>query len=114
MPTKIRIELNHDGIRELLMSEPIANECRKAAQEIADRAGVDFEVVEVKGPNEYDGSKYAENKGRAGYMVVATTYDAKVAEAIDKVLSKAVRGVEQGVPPRVPLGSLVETHSEAE
>ena len=92
MPTKIRIELNHDGIRELLMSEPIANECKKAAQEIADRAGKDFDVVEIEGPNTFEGSKYNENKGRAGYKVVATTHDARVAEAIDKVLSKAVRG----------------------
>ena len=31
MATKVKIELNHDGIRELLMSQPIANECEKAA-----------------------------------------------------------------------------------
>ena len=90
MATKVRIELNHDGIRELLMSEPISNECKKAAEAIAARAGADFDVVKIKGPNEYGGSKHAENKGRAGYQVVATTHDARVAEAIDKVLSKAV------------------------
>lgn len=103
MPTKIRIELNHDGIRELLMSEPIAEECKKAAEAIAARAGGDFEViaaragvdfndVEIEGPKTYEGSKYPENMGRLGYLVVATTHDAQVAESIDKVLSRAVRG----------------------
>lgn len=35
MAAKVRIELNHDGIRELLSSAPIAAECEKAAQRIA-------------------------------------------------------------------------------
>lgn len=34
MAAKVRIELNHDGIRELLSSAPIAAECEKAAQRI--------------------------------------------------------------------------------
>lgn len=83
MPTKVTIELNHDGIRELLMSAPIAAECEKAAQAIASRAGDGFEVV---GPQSlgYGG-------GRAGYGVAATTYEARKAEAEDGALSKAVR-----------------------
>ena len=91
MATKVKIELNHDGIRELLMSQPIADECEKAAEAIAARAGSDFDVVEIE-QREYEGSKYPENKGRIGYKIVATTHDAQVAEAIDKVLSRAVRG----------------------
>lgn len=83
MPTKITLELNHDGIRELLMSSAIGAEVQKAAQGIASRAGDGFEVV---GPRDlgYGG-------GRVGYGVVAATYDAKLAEADHGALSKAVR-----------------------
>lgn len=83
MATKVTIELDHDGIRELLLSEPIAAECRKAAEAIAARAGDGFEVV---GPQSlgYGG-------GRVGYGVAAETYEARLAEAEDGALSKAVR-----------------------
>ena len=83
MATKVRIELDHDGIRALLESAEIAAECERAAQAIASRAGEGFEVV---GPQQrrYGG-------GRVGYGVRAATYEAKLAEAEDKVLSKAVR-----------------------
>ena len=84
MASKIRIELNSDGIRELLMSQPIADECRKAAEKIAERAGDGFEVSDKKYRN-FGG-------GRFGYVVYTATQEAKVAEAEDKVLSKAVRG----------------------
>lgn len=83
MAVKVTIELNHDGIRELLLSEPIAAECRNAAEAIAARAGDGFEVV---GPQTlgYGG-------GRAGYGVAAETYEARLAEAEEGALSKAVR-----------------------
>lgn len=83
MATKVTIELDHDGIRELLLSEPIAAECRKAAEAIAARAGDGFEVV---GPQSlgYGG-------GRVGYGVSAETLEARIAEAEDGALSKAVR-----------------------
>ena len=84
MATKIRIELNHDGIRQLLMSQPIANECRKAAEEIAARAGDGFEVLQAK--------ELGFGGGRVGYAVYTDTYEARVSEAEDKALSKAVRG----------------------
>lgn len=84
MATKLRLELNHDGIRELLLSQPIANECEKAAEMIAGRAGDGFEVLPAKQLN-YGG-------GRVGYAVYAATYEAKVDEAENKTLSKAVRG----------------------
>lgn len=84
MGTKVRIELVHDGIRQLLMSQPIANECEKAAEKIAARAGDGFEVLPLRQLN-FGG-------GRVGHAVYTATYDAKVAEAEDKVLSKAVRG----------------------
>lgn len=84
MATKIRIELNHDGIRQLLMSEPIANECKKAAEKIAQRAGDGFEVSDARHMG-YGG-------GRVGFTVRTATEEARIAEAEDKVLSKAVRG----------------------
>ena len=82
MPTKVTIELNHEGIQELLTSEPIAAECKKAAEAIQSRAGEGFEVV---GPQVLGRAK------RAGYGVAAATYAAKKAEAENGTLSKAVR-----------------------
>lgn len=83
MATKVRIELNHSGIRELLSSAPIGAECEKAAQGIADRAGDGFEVLPMR-ELDFGG-------GRVGYAVHAATYEAKLAESEDKALSKAVR-----------------------
>ena len=82
MATKIRLELDHDGIKELLLSAPIGAECRKAGEAIAARAGKGFAV---RGPKDLD------TAGRAGVIVITETYAAKLAEAEDKVLSKAVR-----------------------
>ena len=84
MATKIRIELNGEGIRELLMSDAIAKECEKAAQAIASRAGEGFEVLPMR--------KQSFGGGRIGYAVKTATQEAREAEATDKVLSKAVRG----------------------
>jgi len=84
MATKLKLELNHDGIRELLCSQPIAEECEKAADAIAARAGDGFEVQPMK--------LMGFGGGRVGYAVKAETYEAKVLEATEKVLSKAVRG----------------------
>ena len=85
MATKVRIELNHAGIQELLCSAPIAAECEAAAHGIAARAGDGFEVLPAR-LNNFKGSP------RVGYAVKAVTYEARVAEAEDKVLSTAVRG----------------------
>ena len=84
MATKVKIELDHDGIRKLLMSQPIADECKKAADKIAQRAGDGFVVLPMR--------EMGFGGGRVGYAVHADSYAAKVAEAEDKVLSKAVSG----------------------
>ena len=84
MATKVRIELLSDGIKELLTSAPIAGECEKAAEGIAARAGDGFVVLPLM--------QMGFGGGRIGYAVKADTYEAKVAEAEDKVLSKAVTG----------------------
>lgn len=82
MATKIKIELDHDGIRELLCSAPIANECEKAAQKIANVAGDGFEVTKSK--------QVGFGGGRVGVGVEAATREARLAESEDKVLSRAV------------------------
>lgn len=82
MASKVRIELLSDGIRELLMSQPIADECEKAAEKIAATAGDGFEVLPAR--------EMGFGGGRVGFAVHADSYDAKVAEAEDKALSKAV------------------------
>lgn len=84
MSTEIRIELDHEGIKQLLMSAEIGAECEKAAQKIAAKAGDGFEVLPMK--------QMGFGGGRVGYAVYTATYDAKVAEAEEKTLSKAVRG----------------------
>lgn len=82
MATKVRIELDHDGIRELLMSAAIGGECEKAAERIAATAGDGFEVLPAR--------QMGFGGGRVGYAVHAESYEAKVAESEDKVLTKAV------------------------
>lgn len=75
-----RLELDHDGIAALLRSQPIAGECEAAARRIAATAGDGFEVI---GPR-FTGQ-------RAAYSVRSATDDARVAEATDKSLSRAVQ-----------------------
>lgn len=82
MATKIKLELNHDGIRSLLCSTPIAAECEKAARKIATAAGDGFEVTQSK--------QLGFGGGRVGVGVEAATYEARLAEAEDKALSRAV------------------------
>lgn len=82
MATKMRIELNSDGIRQLLTSQVIANECERAASKIAATAGDGFEVLPAR--------EMGFGGGRVGFAVHAATKEAKEAEATDKVLSKAV------------------------
>lgn len=82
MGTKIKIELNSAGISELLNSAQIGSECKKAADSIAAKAGEGFEVSSAWHAN-FGG-------GRVAYSVKTATQEARIAEAEDKVLSKAV------------------------
>lgn len=82
MAEKVRIELNHDEIRKLLCSAPIADECLNAANRIASAAGDGFEVTSQRIAG-FGG-------GRVAYGVEAATHEAKLAEAEDRALSKAV------------------------
>lgn len=74
------LELDHDGIAELLKSRAVSDECEAAAVRIAAAAGEGFEV---RGPR-FTGQRVA-------HSVYADTREAKVAEATDKALTRAVQ-----------------------
>lgn len=78
----VRIELLSDGIRQLLSSAEVSDACGKAAQKLASAAGDGFEVSSAWHAG-FGG-------GRVAYTVSAATYEAKLAEAQDKALTKAV------------------------
>lgn len=87
MAAKVRIELNHDGIRSMLCSDEVAGAVESAAQRVARTAGDGFEVAEKR---IMGGNRNAQFKGRVGYMVYTDTYEAMVNEAENKTLSRAV------------------------
>jgi hypothetical protein len=80
----IRIELDTSGIAELLCSAAIGEECERAAQAIADRAGEGFEV---SGP-----WRAGFGGGRVAYSVKTATQEARLAESQEQALSRAVHG----------------------
>lgn len=53
---KIRIELNRQGVRELLRSSEMAAVCRGHADQIAARAGSGYEVTTHTGKNRVNAS----------------------------------------------------------
>lgn len=76
---QVRVEVLSDGIQQLLSSAAMAAEVDAAASRIASAAGSEFEV------------KPAEVRGdRVMALVVPSDVEGMVAEARDKVLSKAV------------------------
>ena len=78
----VRIQLLSDGIEQLLNSAPVAAVCGQEAARIAAAAGEGFEVSEMWRAN-FGG-------GRVAYSVRAETHEAKLAEAEDKALTRAV------------------------
>lgn len=77
--SNLRIELNSDGVRELLKSPEMMGICRELANGIANRAGDGFELSEYTGRNRVNVSVHAETK------------EAMQACLKDNVLVKAVR-----------------------
>ena len=77
--SNLRIELNSDGVRELLKSPEMMAVCRELANGIANRAGDGFELSEYTGRNRVNVSVHAETK------------EAMQACLKDNVLVKAVR-----------------------
>ncbi len=84
MATKIRIKFISAGFYAILNSPKVAALCNSVADQIATEAGEGFEANHDLHWN-YGGS------GRAGASVWARTHKACVAEATNKVLSRAAR-----------------------
>lgn len=57
--SKVTIELNSAGIRELLHCSEIAGACREAAQTYKDRLGEGYELSEYSGKTRVNVSVYA-------------------------------------------------------
>ena len=56
---KVKIELNSDGVRELLRSSEIMEVCKSHADKIAARAGSGYEVTTFTGKNRVNASVHA-------------------------------------------------------
>lgn len=54
--SKVRIELNSAGIRELLLSDEVESLCESKANEVMARAGDGYEVTTYKGKNRANAS----------------------------------------------------------
>lgn len=83
MAGKARIEFESDGFYQILNSQKVADLCQEQARRIAQRAGDGFEAEPTSWKAGFGG-------GRVASTVFAATYDARLAESDDKVLSKAV------------------------
>lgn len=59
MAEKIRIELNSEGVRELLKSPEITAICKAHADQIAGRAGAGYEVTTYSGKTRVNASVHA-------------------------------------------------------
>ena len=79
MPAKVTIELDHDGIRELLNCDGVTAACQQAAERIAATAGDGFPATHAYHPG-----------SRAVFRVYGDSDEARYAEADEKVLSRAV------------------------
>lgn len=74
----IRIELNHNGIRELLRSRAVLRDLTRRAHNIAAAAGPGHEVDSEVGPR------------RARADVRTATFEAMEAEATNRNLTRAI------------------------
>ena len=79
MATKVRIELDHDGIQALLKSDAMAEECVRAAERVAAECGEGFAVAEPRDTGQ-----------RAAVAVYTDTREARLREAEEGVLFRAV------------------------
>lgn len=79
MSNKIKVELNSEGVRQLLKSQEIKSMCAQKASEIVLRCGSGF------GTDTYVGSN------RVNAMVFAETAEAKKRNSRDNTLLKALR-----------------------
>lgn len=76
----VKVELNSEGVRELLQSEEMKTFCRQLAQGIAGRAGDGYQVTTYTG------------RTRVNASVIAATDAAKRDNMKNNTLLKAVKG----------------------
>jgi hypothetical protein len=74
----VRFELDSNGVKALLRSEPVRAEIERRANAIAEAAGPGFEASVRVGANRVHGSVYA------------TTVEAMLAEANEQALTRAI------------------------
>ena len=79
MSNKVKVELNSDGVRELLQSAEMAAICREQAQAIANRAGDGYSVSTYTGAT------------RVNASVITETIEAMRDNLKNNTLLKAVR-----------------------
>ena len=76
----VKIVLNRDGVRELLKSQALMDECVKYANRAVAQLGDGYEVTTVVGRN------------RVNAEVAAVTYEAKVENTKTNSILKAIGG----------------------
>jgi len=75
----VKVVLNQKGIRHILRSQEVQKDMERRARAMAQAAGGDgFEVSSVKG------------RTRARASVITADEDAKMAEAVDRKLSRSI------------------------
>jgi hypothetical protein len=82
MAKKVRIDFHSEGFQAVLNSDGVRSRITSMAEAVADQAGEGFEATVIDGS--YGGSP------RPIGIVHTTTYEAKKAEAEDKVLTSAL------------------------
>ena len=60
--SKFRLELNSEGVRELLRSQEMTSYCEELAQEVAGRYGDDCKTSTHVGPNRVNVSVYSDRQ----------------------------------------------------
>lgn len=78
--SNLRVELNHAGVREMLRSEEAKAICEACANKAMGRLGEGHEVTTYTGQN------------RVNASVFAKSLDAKMKNAKDNTILKALRG----------------------
>lgn len=79
MATKVKIVMINEGFNAVRRSEGVRADLMARAERIRDATGVDGFVAIA-----------TDNASRSGVLVVANTFEARRAEATDKVLTKAI------------------------
>lgn len=80
MAEELKVELNREGVRELMRSEEMLDICSEIARGIQQRCGEGYEMDTYVGKN------------RVNAQVKAATYQAKADNSENNTIIKAVKG----------------------